>query len=501
MTDTVWQRVSPLAILFYLGQTMIQLGKSIWQLAVPATAVFLTTDFVSVPQIIIACGFALSGLFAYAIAAYWRTRFRLDAHQLVLRTGVFRRRQLNLDYARVQSVAAEQNLLYRLTGVVDIRLDSPGSAAEEARLPAVAPAVADELRERIRSQRKVATPNVLCDDPPSLESTGFSVLTTLRGYDFIRIGIASNRALVLLALAGSAWGTLASQGKKINLPFFDPLESWLITLDWIQWLLLIPSALIAIVLCFMLLSIVGAWFRFSDFKLLAGDDTLQTRAGLLTRHEQTVSLQKVQQLRMSRGLLHRWMNIASVRIHQIGSSAGATHLDVPLTRASLFAEIVRRCVSPTALRDGRYQPDYGAISKHYLTARWRLIGAIPAIAMATLMMVRSAPALAYGLPVLWLITCIAISYVRYRRHGYLFDDDVIATRRGLAQTHTTVMAPNRVQAVQYKQSPFQRRRGLVTLNLITASGTTKLPFLEIVVADRGAELCLNAAARTDLRWH
>ena len=82
--------------------------------------------------------------------------------------------------------------------------------------------------------------------------------------------------------------------------------------------------------------------------------------------------------------------------------------------------------------------------------------------------------------------------LRYRAAGYSFDGDRLVLRsRRLART-TVVALRGKLQSRGYSISPFQRRKGLATLEVEVASGSGGAAFRLADVEDETAESLIEA---------
>ncbi len=110
---TAAQRQSPLAIVF-LG---LRIFRSLGIAQIVILALFIVRapfdGFLSVLPFLIVVAFG-----GFSALAWWHYTFQLVDGELVVTKGVVRVVRLNVPIERIQSVAIEQRLLHRLTGLV-----------------------------------------------------------------------------------------------------------------------------------------------------------------------------------------------------------------------------------------------------------------------------------------------------------------------------------------------------------------------------------------------
>ncbi|MDG1786185.1 MAG: PH domain-containing protein, partial [Ilumatobacter sp.] len=140
---SVPQRQSPLAIVFLGLRILRSLGIAqivivvLFIMRAPFNGALSVLPFV----IIVAFG-------GFSALAWWRYTFQVLDDELVVTKGIVRVVRLNVPIERIQSIAIEQQLLHRLTGLVKVAVDTAGSNEAEFSIDAVARPVAEELQRR-----------------------------------------------------------------------------------------------------------------------------------------------------------------------------------------------------------------------------------------------------------------------------------------------------------------------------------------------------------------
>ena len=136
---------------------------------------------------------------------------------------------------------------------------------------------------------------------------------------------------------------------------------------------------------------------------------------------------------------------------------------------------------------------------------WRITGALgmlPLLATATfgswaLLRLAEAPLLVGLLPVVAVLALGVLSVavtpgLRWRRWRYEIRPDEVDLQRGIFWIARTLVPLARIQHVDTRQGPLQRRFGLATVVFYTAAGPNQIPELATPVAadvrDRIAEL-------------
>ena len=91
--------------------------------------------------------------------------------------------------------------------------------------------------------------------------------------------------------------------------------------------------------------------------------------------------------------------------------------------------------------------------------------------------------------------------MRWRRQGYLHDDDGLASRSGFLGRKVDAFLFRKAQSVDVTQSPLQTRKGLATLNVRLACGQIAVPYIDLGVASRLRDYMLYRVESSRRRWH
>ena len=548
-----WQRTSPFAIVFFIGRTIKSFTQSLIQLV--ATFGVLAVLIERNPQVALAIPVGILAIIAAGVLQYWFFRFRIEEDRIHIHQGVVRKTALDLPFDRVQGINIERSLIDRILGLVTVSLDTAGSATAEGQLPSVTSELADDLRGRIRASRPAkAADDVGAGDVPAVSPDGVTretsapaeslgqILLKLRAGDIVRIGFANRNLVMAAAFLGIFGQSFAFVAERL-----DPIveEAFLGAGTLIQVLVVI-GFVIGFVIAGLAFSLLGAFLRYHGFTLWREGTAYRTRAGLLTQREVVVENRKIQQLTLSHNMVlrlfrrHRLRALpAALLSNQGGADAAglqiAEVLEVPLLQGPEAEDLRTRLFG----REGRAlsllprSPTFKRVSPHYIRALTlrisfmsvliatpflagilqadagtRLADAVLGLTGTTFL----SPLLADGVvgPValglfLWWLASIPvaalIAWVRWRRQGYLHDDDGLASRSGFFGRKVDAFLFRKAQSVDVTQSPLQTRKGLATLNVRLACGQIAVPYIDLGEASRLRDYMLYRVESSRLRWH
>jgi len=494
-----WQRTSPLAALFFFGRIFRFISQNAAQSVAPLAALIFATEGSLLSRVGFAVALALAILTAVSVLSYWFFRYRITDDSILIREGIFRKTQLDIKFDRIQAINTRQNVIYRQFGLVTMVFDTAGSARQEGNLPAVPTALAETLRERIR-HRGISDELSAAD---TVEPAVSRPLLSLNNADMVRIGLSDNRALIFLALLGPLLDQLDARIEAlIQTGAFNVITGGAaVTLATGTMIALTVG--VGILAFLMIASILGAFMRFQHFSLVADGDVLRSAGGLLTRHEHSMNLNKMQSLEALQNPVLRVFRRFRLRAKQASSGKPGRnkHFIIPLCDTAQLD-----CLGREAFRDEfpaiemqprspRFQP----VSVRYFRSRLLLYGVLPLL---------PATGLAFslvGLPALvliaWLPFIATAAWIKYRKMGFYVDANGIVLRRGFVGIRSSAFIHRKVQRISVTQSLLQKRRGLATVRFYLASGSLRMPYVDYDLAKSLRDFILYRVESSKLAWH
>lgn len=493
-----WQRTSPFAILFFVGKIVRAIAQNAWQSIAPLF-VYVSVGKEDLVTKLIVGAIALAVAIAIGSVLSWLFfRYQILDDSVLIRSGVFKKKQLDIKFDRVQAVNTEQNPVYRYLNLVTVTFDTAGSSGDEGNLPAVTREFANDLRQQIG--RADGSRRVVDDGA----TEALEPLISLDWHDMIRIGLADRRALIVFALLGPL---MEQMGDQIEDYVEQALKSAAFGITQIgvsAGILILVGVVVVMWLLFTLISIAAAFLRYHNFRLYLDGSTLRSHGGLLTRHEHSMDLQKIQTLRLQQGIVQNWLKRFGMTARQAISASKqgrkkvftipvVTAEQADVLRPLLFADEAGRLSQNP--RDEVYLP----VSAFYMRSRILFVGLLPALAFAAMFSDEFGPLGYTG--VLWLPVVAVLAWRNWQRAGYRFDDDEIIRRSGLFGYRTVSLLFRKVQRVTVTQSRYQRRKNLASLRMYMASGTVNIPYIDLRRAQQLRDYILYCVESSQKAWH
>jgi putative membrane protein len=467
------QRLHPLSFLFTL---LVQLR----QFALPLIAGFFVgtkpgNDYDQYAWV------GVAFLSVYSLAQYFTYRYRIEADSVVVRSGVFQRSLRHIPFARIQNVSLHQNVLHRLFNVAEVRLESAGSAKPEAQMRVLRLRDAHTLEQQIRAGGQAPRARGLAaGDGLQAHAAEPHVLLSLSTAEVLRLGMISNRGMLIVA---GGFAGLAQLGDNMIGRLFSAIGHWLSGHANELHLSMLAAAaaallLLAIVLVGLrLLSMVWALLQFHGFQLSEADGRLSMQSGLLTRVRASLPRHRIQAWTLTEGVLHRWFGRRSLRVDSaVVESGGGEKRSLrdlaPIATPAAIDALVDGLLPQRAWPLHDWQPLH--------PNAWRRKFTVPALLLtvfaATLAALRTPQAL-------WLLCVLPALWWRahnWARHSaWAVADGMVAFRGGWLGKYWRFAETRKLQALELRQSPFDRRHGMATLHFDTAGAGAMEPALAI----------------------
>ena len=499
----IWQRTSPLAVLFFIGKTIRLLIKNGWQSLAPLVALFASGQFDA--KTVLQIGVVGLGLLIVvgSVLSYWFFRFQLTGDSILIRQGVVKKKQLDIKFDRIQGINTRQNPVFRAFKLVTVNFDTAGSSGNEGNLPAVSREFADSLRERIGKKRRTVDTESgeVLEEPATADA---DVLVSLNWRDMVRIGLADRRALIVFAFIGPLMEQIGEQMDAYIERFVLLAAARGIHFDAASGAWAAAGIVLLVLLLFVLISVTAAFLRYHRFTLWLDGPTLRSRGGLLTTHEHSMDLGKIQTLRLQQGIVESWQSRFKMTARQAkasGKDQAEKIFTIPSVAATTGDRLRRLFYAPEAgrLTQDPRSADFIPISRYYMRSRILFVGLLPALLFAALATIEFG--IAGLLYLLWVPLVALFSYRSWKRAGYLHDDDEIVRRSGLLGYRTVGLLFRKVQRVTVSQSRYQRRKGLASLKMYMASGSVRVPYIEHATAKRLRDYILYMVESSDKAWH
>lgn len=449
-----------------------------------------------------------------AVARYLSFRYRYEATEMVIRSGILFRNERHIPYARIQNLDGVQNVLHRALGVIEVRVQTGAGAEPEATMSVLPIAAYEEMRRRVFAER---VPSEAVAESAAGPAEDGGLLLRLPPRELALCGFLDNRGGFLIAAAiglvwqlgwldrytGSIFGEKVSPRSVVRALYRTLAGFGDLSLSRIALTL---AAVAGFLLLIRVISMGWAVVRLHGFRLtLAGED-LRTEYGLLTRVSATIPKRRLQTLTILEGPLHRRLGRASVRVETAGGEGEGD--EAGSKDREWLAPILHRRDLPGLLQQVLPGLDLAAVAwnpAHPRAFRRELKGSVIVAAGLTLALIL--------LLEWWDLALLAVllgwAYLHSRLYiahlGWATTEGAILFRSGWIWRRITIVRFSKIQAVAIRESPFDRRAGMARVRVDTAgagnaSHRVDIPYLARETARELCDQLAAQAARTAFRW-
>ncbi len=504
-----WQRTSPIGAVFFL----LNGARKIVRNGLPAVAVGVAAyaSGSGIRKSWLLAGLLLVSVISVAgsILAWFRFRFCIADDRVWVRSGVLHREELSVEFGRIQNISIREPVYMRPFGLALLSIDTAGSGQKEIVLGGIKKDIAIELRETILSKARAVT-----EDLPGEEdcSSDNAPLLSRSPRDIVIYGLTVNFILWVLIAVGAFFGTpdLAENsfswlGTKIQ------IEDVLTTVESVGGLfgsiLILIGLMLVIFLLLPLISVFGALVRHYGYRLSVEGETYRKNSGLLTHHDESLKRHKIQAMVLKQNFVALFFKRTNMQLRVASAGSGVENGQLPTGPKTTFLVPALHKNELTELVPEFFPGcEFGAVQFSRINRRrfstvilgWAVLP--PSLLVTGLLSLLVSWKFVFVLPIVLLLAWLIISQF-WRKIGYGVVGDYGFIRHGFIGTQITVFPLFKVQRIDIRQTPGQRRKGLAYLAVHLASHTLKIPYMRVQDAEKFRDLALYHVESSNRAWY
>jgi putative membrane protein len=391
-----------------------------------------------------------------SILSWLRYTYRLEQNELRIEYGVFVRKKRYIPLERIQSLDISEGIRQRLCGMVKVKIETAGGSGTdeaEAVLSAISKDEARIIQEYVRAAKSPSQ---------TIES-----LAEIANEPIYRI---TPPQLIVLSLTSGGVGVVISA----VLAFFSQLDD-LIPYERLfrgveQWAV---SNLIMVILFVFggffvawIIALIGTMLKYANFNVIKTERDLIISQGLLEKRQITIPLTRIQAIRINENIVRQWLGYASVMVESAGGSAsnqeGSKVMLLPLIKLQAIEEILGPHLTEYQLKTN-FNPVPKRALIRYVFRSWIIIVPIVAISIFFLK--------TWGLLSLLLLAwCTFWGVLKYKDAGWNLAEQQLNLRFRTIVRSTVFIKKNKIQSLEVKESYFQKRKGLGSLEAFVKVG-------------------------------
>jgi putative membrane protein len=482
---TPWRRLDPRMLIVGPLGSLVRL--------LPFVVLFLVAgQGADTVRIWVAVGAAVA-LVAAGVLRWHTTRYRITGERVELHSGWLRRQRRAVPRDRIRTVDLTSRLLHRAFGLSVVQIGSASVSIGDSaslNLDAVTTAEAERLRRVLLERSPAAAaqsgaPDVgrgaatVTEPGPPPEQ-----LASLR-WSWLRFAPLTVSSLAGIGAVGAALFNIVDDlgVSPRDIEAVDDAADRLATAPVWFGVAVLGSILLTVAVIGSLVLFAERWW---DYRLTREPDgSLRLRRGMLTRRSLSVSEHRLRGVEISEPLLLRAGRGAQCRALTTGltEGGGGGALQPPAPRAESHR------VAAVALREHPAQITRAPLRRHPPAARVRRLSRalLPASVVVVVGFLAGSTAAApdwIGPVSLGLLALAAlVGLDRYRSLGHELTARYVVSRSGSLRRRTVALQRTGIVGWAFRQSVFQRRAGLVTLEAVTAAGEGGYPVVDLAAND------------------
>jgi putative membrane protein len=516
-----WHRISPVSLVFYLFRFVRQFVVQGLPGLVVLFASAASSDKVRLSWAVAAVILVLIFLAVIALLSYLRFRYRICSDRVVVRRGILHREELNIDFDRVQNINIKELFYMRPFGLSVMGIDTAGSQGKEIDIAGIPVALAREYRNAILDRRNPAEPER--SEEPGMEQGGVPtagpnstpqgrerLLLELDNRDVALYGLTTNFLLWILIALGALFGagdfaekTLAALSDRLGLT--GAVSSMVMAGDFLGLFLWGLAIFLFLVVMLPLLSVLGAFFRYHDYRLTVDVENYRYESGLLTRHQSSINRRKIQAVVWKQNAMGRLLGRINLQLRQTSAGSGIESGELSGILKTMFI-VPSLLPSQADALSAEFLPDLQSGDVKWSRVnrrRFVRLGVAGFTLPATLILITPAILVnpLFLLPVPVLAAVVYPIFVQlWKRIAYGVVGTYGFVRTGFVGSTVTVFPLYKIQRIDFRQTPWQRKAGFAHLTIHLASHSLTLPYMPVEDAQRLRNLALYRVESTTLAW-
>lgn len=413
---------------------------------------------------------------AYRIMYYRTSGYELTETEIKCKRGVLFRKRSVLDYGKIHAINKKQNLIHRIFGIAVLTVDS-GSANTSHQAEIVIIEKERTVDALLNELNALKANGVRVDDVTEKEEVILSDNDSL-----YRFTSKKKMLYTLINIASTAFFTALFGVLVIIVLGVCKLSFQLDSLGtWGQYFLFAVLIMVGAMLLVSVFSFIGCMIHsfvgYHNFTIAKRDNNIQISFGLLEKHTNMFSYDRIKAVKISQGIVQRILGFAAIKLEVIGytNNAGDNNVEigvlVPFCKYDEIDEIL-----------GKVLPDYIPNEKQtksvsffpfmsWFLMIFGIITGITLIGTVAVMAALNVPAsvifaiaiAVLGVAVIVILLKLGSAALSYQNNGLALNNGKITVYSGGFIKNVTVFMTKNLIAVENVTTPLRKKKGIASL--------------------------------------
>ena len=410
---------------------------------------------------------ALGVLVGFGLLRWFFTTYQINDENVVLRTGVLRRRSVSVPRNRIRSVQTDARLLHRLLGLTVLRVGTGHETRGQGAfaLDAVQAAQVPHLRATLLAG---SVPREVIEQPSG------RVLARWRP-SWLRYAPLSFSGVVMI---GAAIGLVYQSGLGVTIQE-RVAKAGTEAAHRTGVVVVVTVGATSTVVLALVLAVLWSWLTYGNLVLRRDEGVLHLRHGVLRVREHTFDMRRLRGGTVREPLAVRAMRGARVDAVMTGvHGEGESSVLLPPCPAATAKTVLADLIDNREAVDGPLLSHGPAAARR----RWTRALALPVLAGVALAVVNVIAGFAVWAWAIWLgvtAVCALVALDRVRSLGHRVADGWLVARTGSLERRRDCIACAGIIGWTVRQTLLQRRAGVATLIAATAAGRKHYQVIDV----------------------
>ncbi len=406
------------------------------------------------------------------LVKYLTTRYSIDDEKMIIDSGFFVKKTMEIPLKSITTVDLSQNLLFQFFKVYKIKADNASQTNDSAKKAEVVLVLKKDLALYVKNlleSKKDVHPE---KEEMLPEEQGKAPCLTCPVSDFLLLGVLQAKLLYIFTMISAVSGGFA----YIFSLLFGDVDLTVLGEKLIK--VISPAvAVIAFLLTAYILGVISSALltaiRYYNFSVTNRKDSILLEFGLFTKKSYTLAKEKISGVTLKQSLLMRMFGYYTIDVFIIGyGDSGADNkqelsLLYPLAKLEQVDDILAQLLPEMTFGRNYHKP--ASESLRYFFFCGRMIFGI-AVFLGTLIfalmgktMIPFAVLLGSGFAVLAL-TVVSV-YLEYRITGIYANREVVSVCRGIFTKQMTFVKTEKIESVSGHSTVWKEKKGITTIKL------------------------------------
>ncbi len=468
---SVFSRQSSKGIIVNYFQTLYKIIKSSWVL-IP---IFFTkkSSEINLGYIFLGIGLLLIYILIRAILLYINFKFKVSDGNFILKQGIIRKSNISIPFEKIQNINFKQNFVQQIINVTQVEIETAGGKMTEISIKALSKEQAIALKVVLLDKINIIS-KVLEEDKEEDKNINIQKIATV---ELVKVSLSENHLKSFLLLISFGYSIYlqakdvlfkTDMANKFGVAIEENTNTLFSNITYVSILVLVCLFLA------VLYSFILTFLRHFNLRVLLRNNTLEIAQGLITKRNDIIKKQKVQNIKITTNPFKKVLGIYNVTFKQAVSGMQKRSKIIKIVgtkkeQLTILKDILFK--NNTFKTDTVYIPHtyYKTImlfrSFFFLLVLNIFFLFIPVFSYTEIVVVNS----------LLIPTIVLLVYLKYKKCYYKINEDMLVKSSGQIATDLIYLEHFKMQHVQLKQTIFQKRKNIVDLVVQTASGKIRIP--------------------------